>query len=139
VSDRRQAPIVRRAAGREIKKITARPVTARAAAINRLPKRAKSVIAKAVTKAQARTTITADQAARSLREWTKQGGNQGTKNNRSATVKKHQLAMGFTGRNADGIIGPATRKRARDLGYPLYSRKHQKPGAVGANLVGCCP
>lgn len=130
-SDKKQPRVVRKAAGREIKKIVARPVSARAAAINRLPARAKTAIAKSIMKAEKTPTITADQAARALQLWTKQGGNQGTKNNRSATVRKHQLAMGFTGSNADGIIGPATRKRARDLGYPLYSRKYQKPGAVG--------
>ena len=137
-SDRTQPRVVRKAAGREIKKITARPVSARAAAINRLPMRAKTAIAKAVVKAQKKPTVTADQAAKLLQVWTRQGGNQGTRNNRSETVRRHQLAMGFTGKNADGIIGPATRKRARSLGYPLYSRKYQKPGAVGVNTVGYC-
>lgn len=137
-TSRRQPRVVRKAAGREIKKITAKPVSARAAAINRLPTRAKTAIAKAVIKADKAPTVTADQAARALRLWTKQGGNQGTRNNRSETVRRHQLAMGFTGKDADGIIGPATRKRARSLGYPLYSRRHQKPGAVGVNTVGYC-
>lgn len=130
---------VRRLAQKQIKKIVAQPASVRAATINALPKQAKVALAKAVIKADKTTKPTATDAARMLREWTKQGGNQGTKNNRSATVKRLQGLMGFTGSNADGIIGPNTRKRAKALGFPLYPRKYQKPGAVGAVMLGYQP
>lgn len=123
--------VARRAAAKEVKKIIAKPATQRAAAINRLPQQAKIALAKAVIRAETTTKPTASDAAKMLREWTKQGGNQGTRNNRSATVKKYQLLMGFKGAAADGIIGPKTRARAKQLGYTLYSRSRQKPGAVG--------
>lgn len=138
-TNRTTSPTVRAAAKREVKKIVARPASVRAAAINRLPTRAKVALAKAVISAEKTTKVTADQAAKALQLWTRQGGNQGTKYNRSATVKKHQLAMGFTGNDADGIIGPKTRTRAKQLGYPLAPRSRQKPGAVGADMLGYLP
>ena len=43
--------------------------------------------------------------------------------------------MGFSGTDADGIIGPKTRTRARELGYVLAPRSAQKRGAVGYDRV----
>lgn len=127
---------VQKLAKAQIKKIVAQPASVRAATINALPTQAKVALAKAVIKAEKTTQPTATDAARALREWTKQGGNQGTKNNRSATVKRLQGLMGFTGADAEGIIGPKTRTRAKQLGFTLYPRSYQKPGAVGAELLG---
>jgi len=126
---------VRKLAQTQIKKIVAQPASVRAATINALPTQAKTALAKAVINADTTTTPTATDAARSLAEWTKQGGNQGTKNNPSATVKRLQGLMGFTGKDADGIIGPKTRTRAKQLGFTLAARSAQKPGAVGAAML----
>ncbi len=117
----------RRAARAKVAKIVAIPKTAKAAQLKKLPQPAKNALASAIAQS---TTVkpTADQAARILSIWTKGGGNQGTKYNRSATVKRCQTLMGLT---ADGIIGPATRRRAKELGYTLAPRSAQKPGAVG--------
>jgi hypothetical protein len=130
---------VRKLAQTQIKKIVAQPASVRAATINALPAQAKTALAKAVIKADKTTVPTASEAAASLREWTKQGGNQGTKKNPSATVKRLQGLMGFSGKDADGIIGPKTRTRAKQLGYTLYPRSYQKPGAVGAAMLGYQP
>lgn len=125
-------PTLKQAAKNQIAAIIAKPKTVRVATINRLPQAAKNQIAKAILKADATTKPTPDQAAKALQLWTKNGGNQGTKNNRSEMVRKSQELMGFTGKSADGIIGPKTRQRAKELGFPLYARAYQKPGAVGA-------
>jgi len=138
-ANKKSSPAVRKLARRQIKKIVAKPASVRAATINALPAQAKAALAKAVIKADKTTVPTASEAAASLREWTKQGGNQGTRNNRSATVKRLQGLMGFSGKDADGIIGPKTRTRAKQLGYTLYPRKYQKPGAVGAAMLGYQP
>jgi hypothetical protein len=136
----KQAPeSVRKLAQTQIKKIVAQPASVRAATINALPTQAKTALAKAVINADTTTKPTATDAARSLAEWTKQGGNQGTKNNPSATVKRLQGLMGFTGKDADGIIGPKTRTRAKQLGFTLAARSAQKPGAVGAAMLGYQP
>ena len=121
---------VRKAAQKKVDKIIAKPATVKAANVKQLPQPAKIALASAVAKADT-VKPTADQAAKILQIWTRGGGNQGTKNNRSATVKKCQGLMGFTGADADGIIGPKTRKRAKELGYVLAPRSAQKPGAVG--------
>jgi hypothetical protein len=127
---------VRQAAQAKVDKIVAKPATVRAANVKQLPQPAKIAIASAVAKAD-KVKPTPDQAAKILYIWTKGGGNQGTKNNRSATVKNCQELMGFSGSDADGIIGPKTRKRAKELGYTLAPRSAQKPGAVGyASLLG---
>jgi murein L,D-transpeptidase YcbB/YkuD len=115
------------AAQKQIAAIVAQPAALRTAEINKLPVQAKVELAKAVL-ANESTKPSADQAAKSLQVWTKGGGNQGSKTNRSQTVKKAQELMGLT---ADGIIGPETRTRAAALGYPLAPRASQKPGAVG--------
>lgn len=118
---------VRKAAQQKIDKIIAKPKTAKAAQLRNLPAPAKKALAAAVAKSKT-LKPTPDQAAKILQIWTKGGGNQGTKNNRSETVKRCQALMGLT---ADGIIGPKTRRRARELGYTLAPRSAQKPGAVG--------
>lgn len=125
----------RAAALKKVEAIVAKPVTLAASDPKNLPKPAKAALAAAVAKAQKETKPTPDQAAKILQIWTKGGGNQGTKNNRSATVKRCQELMGFSGSDADGIIGPATRARAKALGYVLAPRSAQKPGAVGYSKV----
>lgn len=122
---------VRQAAQKKVDKIIAKPATVKAANVKALPTPAKIAIASAIAKADT-VKPTADQAAKILYIWTRGGGNQGTKTNRSATVKRCQGLMGLT---ADGIIGPATRKRAKELGYVLAPRSAQKPGAVGYESV----
>lgn len=118
---------VRKAAKKKVAKIVAKPAKVRSADVKKLPTPAKVALAGAVAKSE-KVKTTPDQAAKILQIWTKGGGNQGTKNNRSATVKRCQDLMGLT---ADGIIGPNTRKRAKELGYVLAPRSAQKPGAVG--------
>jgi uncharacterized protein (UPF0147 family) len=118
---------VRTAAQNQVNKIIAKPATVSTAEVNKLPTAAKIALASAIVKNET-VKPTASQAAQTLSIWTKGGGNQGTKANRSATVKKCQELMGLT---ADGIIGPNTRKRAKELGYTLAARSAQKPGAVG--------
>lgn len=127
-SSKTASPVLKSAAKKQLKTIIAKPAHIRLATINKLPAVAKAQIAKAIVQAEQTTKPTPDQAAKALQLWTKSGGNQGTKNNRSAMVKNSQALMGLT---ADGIIGPNTRARAKALGFPLYSRSYQKPGAVG--------
>lgn len=122
---------VRKAAQKKVNKIIAKPTSVKAAKLKKLPKPAKIAIASAVAKAE-KVKPTPDQAAKILYIWTRGGGNQGTKNNRSATVKNCQALMGL---GADGIIGPKTRKRAKELGFILAPRSAQKPGAVGYEQV----
>lgn len=125
----------RAAALKKVEKIVAKPATLATASPRNLPRPAKAALAAAVAKAEKETKPTPDQAAKILQIWTKGGGNQGTRSNRSATVKRCQLLMGFTGKDADGIIGPKTRSRARALGYTLAPRSAQRPGAVGYSKV----
>lgn len=125
----------RAAALKKVETIVAKPAKITTADPKRLPQPAKAALAAAVVKAQKETKPTADQAAKILQIWTKGGGNQGTKGNPSATVKRCQLLMGFSGTDADGIIGPKTRTRARELGYVLAPRSAQKRGAVGYDRV----
>lgn len=130
-ASKQTAPTTRAAAAKAVKAIAKAPTaSARKAVVNKLPTVAKQSIRKAVAKAET-VKPTADQAAAMLRAWTFDGGNQGTKNNRSAMVKKCQELMGFTGSDADGIIGPKTRARAKAFGYTLAPRSKQKKGAVG--------
>lgn len=86
---------------------------------------AKREISKAVIKAEETTKPTPDQAAKALRLYTRDGGNQGTKAYPSETVRKAQEILGLT---PDGIIGPKTRRRCKELGYTLYPRSYQKRG-----------
>lgn len=125
----------RKAAMKKVEAIVAKPARVATADPKNLPAPAKAALAAAVAKAQAETKPTADQAAKILSIWTKGGGNQGTKSNPSATVKRCQLLMGFSGTDADGIIGPKTRTRARELGFVLAPRSAQKAGAVGYQRV----
>lgn len=125
---------VRQAAAAKVAKIVAKPATVRAANVKQLPQSAKIAIASAIAKADT-VKPTPDQAAKVLYIWTKGGGNQGTKTNRSATVRNCQELMGFSGADADGIVGPKTRTRAKELGYILAPRSAQKPGAVGYERV----
>lgn len=125
--DKKTPAPMRAAAQKKIATIAAKPASLRTAEINKLPVEAKVELAKAVI-ANEEKPLSADQAAKMLSVWTRGGGNQGTKTNPSATVKKAQDLMGLT---ADGIIGPQTRARAAELGYRLASRSAQKPGAVG--------
>lgn len=127
-SSRTAHPVLKSAAKKQLKTIIAKPMNVRLATINKLPQQAKIQIAKAIIKADSTTKPTPDQAAKALQLWTKNGGNQGTKNNRSEMVKKSQALMGLS---ADGIIGPNTRARAKSLGFTLYPRSYQKAGAVG--------
>lgn len=130
-ASKQTTPAVRAKAAKAIKAIAAAPTAAaRKAVVAKLPTVAKQEIRKAVAKAET-VKPTPDQAAQMLKAWTDDGGNQGTKNNRSAMVKKCQELMGFTGSDADGIIGPKTRARAKEFGYVLAPRSRQKPGAVG--------
>jgi hypothetical protein len=122
---------IREKAKQRIAEVIAMPQTAKAKSVKNLPEPAKIQIASAIAKADRETKPTPDQAAKILSIWTKGGGNQGTKNNRSETVKRCQILMGFKGKQADGIIGPKTRTRALALGYRLAPRSAQKPGAVG--------
>lgn len=69
------------------------------------------------------TEMSATEAARLLERWTREGGNQGTGNNPSSVVATYQRAMGLVD---DGIVGPATRARARALGFVLAPRSAQK-------------
>lgn len=118
-------PLIAKAARRKIKQIAVLPKKERGKYAMKLPSFAKLNIAKTIVKAD-KVTPTAAQAARTLQLYTKEGGWQGTKNRRSTVARNSQKYMGLT---ADGIIGPKTRRRAKALGYPLYSRSHQKPGA----------
>lgn len=135
VKSKTVSPAIKAAAEKKVATLIAYPQTVKAASLKTLPTAAKIQIAKAVAKADATTKPTPDQAAKILQIWTKGGGNQGTKTNRSETVKRCQLLMGFTGNDADGIIGPKTRARAKALGYTLAPRSAQKPGAVGYEVV----
>jgi hypothetical protein len=69
-----------------------------------------------------------DRAAKVLRLYTRDGGNQGYKGNEDEVVSLAQFYMGLS--PADGVIGQGTRTRAKELGYPLYRRRHQKPGGI---------
>ena len=122
-----QHPLVRKAAKKKIKEIAVKPAPARAEAIKKMPPAAKRKVAEAVVKAETTTPPTPAQAARALQVYTKEGGWQGTKKYRSHMVRNSQDLMGIG--PGDGIIGPGTRKRAKELGFPLYRRSHQKPGA----------
>lgn len=127
-ASKKTTPKVRAAAAKKVKAIAKLPTkAARRAAIQKLPAEAKTAIAKAVSKAED-VKPTPDQAARMLYVWTKNGGNQGTKYNRSAYVKKCQEYLGL---KADGIIGPNTRRRVKEFGLTLAPRSAQKKGAVG--------
>jgi len=127
-SKSKAAPAQKAATAAKIKEIVLKPEPQKAAAIKALPSIAKQTIAKSVVTAERETKPTPEQAAKALALWTKNGGNQGTSANRSETVRRSQALMGLT---ADGIIGPMTRDRAKELGYILALRSAQKPGAVG--------
>lgn len=60
---------------------------------------------------------TGKQAASDLKDYLDQGGNAGSRNNRSTFVRSAQTDMG--GLTADGIYGPKTRARARALGIDI--------------------
>jgi hypothetical protein len=122
------SPSQKAATAAKIKEIIVKPAPQKAAAIKALPSIAKQTIAKSVVTAERETKPTPEQAAKALALWTKNGGNQGTSANRSETVRRSQALMGLA---ADGIIGPMTRERAKELGYILALRSAQKPGAVG--------
>lgn len=70
--------------------------------------------------------VSPEEAARVLRAYTVDGGNQGTKANPSAVVRRSQELM--QGIAVDGIVGPETRTRAKQLGYVLALRDQQRPG-----------
>ncbi|NIP95457.1 MAG: hypothetical protein GWO24_19245 [Akkermansiaceae bacterium] len=73
-------------------------------------------------------SVAPDRAAQVLRLYTRDGGNQGYKGNEDEVVSLAQFYMGLE--PADGIVGPITRTRAKELGYPLYTRDRQKPDGI---------
>jgi murein L,D-transpeptidase YcbB/YkuD len=83
----------------------------------------RKVANQAAEKADVETTVTPAQAARMLQIHTRNGGNQGYRGHPNQTVHNCQGLMGL---KADGIIGPKTRARAKELGYPLAPRSAQK-------------
>jgi hypothetical protein len=88
---------------------------------------ARKEIIKTVVKVDDDTPPTPKQAARALQIYTKEGHWQGDKSRPSKIVRDCQKHMGDPA--PDGIVGPGTRARAKDLGYPLYTREQQRPGA----------
>lgn len=60
---------------------------------------------------------TGKQAANDLKDYLDNGGNPGSRNNRSTFVRSSQSDMG--GVSADGVYGPKTRARARALGVDI--------------------
>jgi hypothetical protein len=73
-------------------------------------------------------TVAPEVAAKVLRHYTRDGGNQGKEGFEDEVVSLAQFYMGL--RPADGVIGQGTRERAKELGYPLYRRRHQKPSGI---------
>lgn len=127
------SPELKTAAAQKIKEIVVQPTpAAKTEMIESFPAEAKQTVLTSIVEAEKETKPTPDQAAKALYLWCKEGGNQGTKTNRSAFVQKSQELLGFAGSDADGIVGPATRARVKEFGFTLAPRSAQKPGAVGS-------